>query len=228
MSPTWTEQELILVYDLFLRSGRRTLSPRNKEVQALSAYLRALPWHDDHSETFRNAAGTATKLRQLKSYEEELEPVGMSIHRGAQALARRYRDQPQEVHRLAAAIRADVTARLAPPLPDDHAATEGARHLVVHEQVERDRGLVDRKLSHVRAATGQLACEVCGFDFERTYGALGRDFAECHHLLPLGSGGPRETRLEDLAVVCANCHRMLHRRSPPLSVADLRARLVRP
>jgi 5-methylcytosine-specific restriction protein A len=59
-------------------------------------------------------------------------------------------------------------------------------------------------------ATGRLECEVCGFDFFETYGERGNGFAECHHKLAL-SHGTRSTYLRDLAVVCANCHRMFHR-----------------
>lgn len=55
-------------------------------------------------------------------------------------------------------------------------------------------------------------CQCCGFRFADQYGKLGNVFAEAHHLTPLSK--LREnvlTRLEDLATVCANCHRMLHR-----------------
>ncbi|WP_198173028.1 HNH endonuclease [Hymenobacter ginkgonis] len=72
-------------------------------------------------------------------------------------------------------------------------------------------------------------CEVCGFNFEQHYGALGQDFAECHHKNPLAER-PEElwaqgltTSLDEVAVVCANCHRMLHRQRPALSVEALRA-----
>lgn len=60
---------------------------------------------------------------------------------------------------------------------------------------------------------GRLACEApgCGFDFFDTYGETGRDFAHVHHLKPLSARtGPSKTGLEDLAVVCANCHAMIH------------------
>jgi len=44
------------------------------------------------------------------------------------------------------------------------------------------------------------------------YGELGAGFAEVlHHLRPLAEmDGPVETMLDDPAVVCVNCHRMLH------------------
>jgi hypothetical protein len=73
-------------------------------------------------------------------------------------------------------------------------------------------------------------CEVCSFNFRQHYGALGEGFAECHHKNPLAER-PEElwsqaltTSLDDVAVVCANCHRMLHRQRPALSVEVLRTR----
>jgi 5-methylcytosine-specific restriction enzyme A len=55
------------------------------------------------------------------------------------------------------------------------------------------------------------------------YGELGRGHAECHHTLPLSEAAfVRKTRLRDLAIVCANCHRMLHRGRPRISVEALR------
>ena len=61
-------------------------------------------------------------------------------------------------------------------------------------------------------AEGALRCEGCGFDFAATYGELGHGFAECHHVVPLADlrAGSR-TRLSDLVILCANCHRMIHR-----------------
>lgn len=59
-------------------------------------------------------------------------------------------------------------------------------------------------------------CEVCGFNFRQHYGPLGQEFAECHHKNSL-SERPEELwsqALADVAVVCANCHRMLHRQRP--------------
>ena len=52
---------------------------------------------------------------------------------------------------------------------------------------------------------------------------LGEGFIECHHVTPVSElrAGTR-TRLSDLAVVCSNCHRMLHRRRPWLTAAELR------
>ncbi|MFE9292721.1 HNH endonuclease [Streptomyces niveus] len=43
------------------------------------------------------------------------------------------------------------------------------------------------------------------------HGALGAECIDVHHLLPLHVAGPPETRLEDLALLCANCHHLCHR-----------------
>jgi hypothetical protein len=50
----------------------------------------------------------------------------------------------------------------------------------------------------------RTTCEVCGFDFERRYGLVGRGFIECHHVTPLAETDEIETTLDDLTVVCAN------------------------
>lgn len=61
---------------------------------------------------------------------------------------------------------------------------------------------------------GKLICEVpkCKFDFAKRYGSLGEGYAQVHHLDALSSRPKRgnATRLTDLAVVCANCHVMIH------------------
>lgn len=61
---------------------------------------------------------------------------------------------------------------------------------------------------------GRLTCEACGFDFAHTYGALGDGYIECHHLTPLSDSGNARAAIGDLALVCSNCHRMLHRNGP--------------
>jgi HNH endonuclease len=67
-------------------------------------------------------------------------------------------------------------------------------------------------------------CQVCQFDFGVAYGPLGEGFIELHHLKPLSiSHGDVITTLSDVALVCSNCHRMLHRSGArPISVDELR------
>jgi len=89
-------------------------------------------------------------------------------------------------------------------------AIEGTRYAALREHRTREQGFRDKKLASVKS----LACEVkgCGFDFERIYGPKGKGFAIVHHKRPLASrSGSSRTRLSDLAIVCANCHAMIHR-----------------
>ena len=73
-------------------------------------------------------------------------------------------------------------------------------------------------------------CKACAFDFEQVYGELGRHYIECHHLNPMSErssyqGSPALTKIEDVVVLCANCHRMVHKRRPPLTLEELRTLL---
>ena len=64
-------------------------------------------------------------------------------------------------------------------------------------------------------------CEVCQFDFGKTYGSHGEGFIEMHHLFPMHKG-KRKTTIEDLRPVCANCHRMLHKGKRLISIGELK------
>jgi 5-methylcytosine-specific restriction endonuclease McrA len=80
---------------------------------------------------------------------------------------------------------------------------------LVKTHLQRERS---RLLAHDCKERDQYECQVCGMRFEDFYGKLGKDFAEAHHLVPLGKlKGEVRTELEDLITVCANCHRMLHK-----------------
>jgi 5-methylcytosine-specific restriction protein A len=91
-----------------------------------------------------------------------------------------------------------------------------------HLQRERRSGIRAKKVAHVLAHGLALECQVCGFDFARTYGPRGDGYIECHHIVPLHVTGVRTTRLADLILICANCHRVIHRGSPWLTPDQLR------
>jgi hypothetical protein len=104
---------------------------------------------------------------------------------------------------------------------EEFVGEEGALRLRTHFARERDPRLVRLKKQEVFETKGRLACEVCDFDFVRRYGSDGSGVCEVHHRTSL-SERPEEsvlTRLEDLAIVCANCHRMLHKPETQCSIA---------
>lgn len=102
-------------------------------------------------------------------------------------------------------------------------AHEGAAVTRTHIFRERSRAIIDAKRRSIVNSGLRLVCEACGFDFEITYGKIGQDFCEVHHLRPLSDrNSSSATTLEDLAIVCSNCHRMIHRGRPFLTLDALR------
>jgi hypothetical protein len=120
--------------------------------------------------------------------------------------------------------------KLPEPLPDVEqmliSGLEGSKKFVAHLRRERKPGIVEAKKKQVLKDTGRLKCEVCGFDFREKYGKLGEAFSEAHHKTPLSAVKTEvETTLDDLAILCSNCHRMIHRTNPMESIAQFRKRL---
>ena len=104
-------------------------------------------------------------------------------------------------------------------------ALEGAPREIAHVRRERNQKLVASKKRQYLNTNGCLRCEVCGFDFNAFYGSeVGGDFAECHHTKQLSDRNEAEvTSIDDLAIVCSNCHCIIHRRKDLfLSVDELR------
>ena len=67
-------------------------------------------------------------------------------------------------------------------------------------------------------------CQICNFDYYKTYGEVGKDFIHVHHIVPI-SNINKEYKLnpiEDLIPVCPNCHSMIHRKKEILSVKELK------
>jgi len=95
---------------------------------------------------------------------------------------------------------------------EDFFATEGGdKEIGPHITKERNTAVVRRaKKEALIKGNGRILCECCDFDFFDFYGAHGFSFIECHHNDPIAIGGERPTSTADLAMVCSNCHRMLH------------------
>jgi hypothetical protein len=96
---------------------------------------------------------------------------------------------------------------------NDDGASEGALRLRKHKRRERSRYLVELKKAEVFKEKGRLVCQGCNRGAEELYPpGIGDDFFEVHHLIPLSKlNGVVRTTTKDLALVCANCHRIIHR-----------------
>ena len=70
-------------------------------------------------------------------------------------------------------------------------------------------------------------CQACNFEFKNKYGEFGKDYIECHHENVLSERPEEEwnefvkTSINDVKVLCSNCHRMVHHRRPALSFIEL-------
>ena len=107
---------------------------------------------------------------------------------------------------------------------NDEEFSEGKKYVREHVCRERNRKLVNEAKKRFKENNnGELYCEVCGFSFTDKYGELGKDFIEVHHTKPISEMEEGEcTKLEDVVIVCSNCHSMIHRRKPWLSMNELK------
>jgi 5-methylcytosine-specific restriction enzyme A len=106
----------------------------------------------------------------------------------------------------------------------DLSVKEGKLYLVSHLARERNRKIVEAKKAHA-LKFNILFCEVCGFSFQEKYQ---KSYIECHHIKHIAeTDGEIETQLSDLALVCSNCHRMLHQKFDGkfLTIDELKERL---
>jgi 5-methylcytosine-specific restriction protein A len=107
------------------------------------------------------------------------------------------------------------------PYPDDEDAggyVEGSKKTITVNAYERSPEAREKCIAH-----WGVMCAVCKFDFRYFYGELGRGYIHVHHLRPLSEvGGEYEVDpVNDLRPVCPNCHSMLHRERPALSIEEL-------
>ncbi|TGM03239.1 HNH endonuclease [Leptospira jelokensis] len=98
---------------------------------------------------------------------------------------------------------------------DEYHASEGNISIRRHLIRERNKTLRNHAISKFLNKNGSIYCEICGFNFEKTYGILGKGFIEVHHYEPLAKKkGNSKSKFSDLKLLCANCHRMVHQGNP--------------
>ena len=104
---------------------------------------------------------------------------------------------------------------------------EGKTAYKLHRIRERNREVIRKaKARFARKNQGRVFCEICSFDFFQTYGERGRDYIEGHHKKLVSEMKEGEkTKVEDIIMVCSNCHRMIHRK-PLLNIEEM-AKLIK-
>lgn len=165
-------------------------------------YLRVAPKHLD----FIVSPQTVTSAT-VESIVKQLKEIKIDWSNTQSAL-RAYADYVQKYHFNAL-------------YPDELTTfTEGTSIRVSVNIYERSR-----KAREVCIQFHGAICNVCGIDFESTYGVIGKGFIHVHHITPLSSISDTYELdpIQDLIPVCPNCHAMLHKKDPPFLVSELRA-----
>lgn len=107
-------------------------------------------------------------------------------------------------------------------VPDAQDYVEGATRKISVNSYERNQQARKKCIDHYGTK-----CTACGFDFESAYGELGKGFIHVHHIVPLSEIGSSYVvnPVKDLRPLCANCHAIVHRTVPALTLAELSAAL---
>ena len=235
-NPKWKRDEILLALDLYFKIEPGQIHARNPEIISLSEILNKLPIHTVRPDKikFRNPNGVGLKLSNFLALDPNYEGKGMnSFSKLDQEIFEEFYPVKKrgELKVLAAKIRESVSKEdfreklyQIGDEDEERGVKEGSVLYRLHKYKERNSKIVKIKKEKTLKKYGRLVCEVCEFDFHEFYGELGEGFIECHHIEPLSSIElEKETKLKDLALVCSNCHRMLHRKISTLSVKNLKS-----
>jgi 5-methylcytosine-specific restriction protein A len=235
----WTWDELILACALVCKHDWKVLDESHPDVRELSDLLQMLPIYpvEERPSDFRSAGAVEAKLQNLRTAREDYGKKKSHGSRLDSVVVQAFLDDPEKMQAAAEAIRVGLKSGELQEdyegLPDiddpdtDEGTPEGRLLLRKHLYRERNPKKRQEKIDqHKKANNGKLACETCGFDFGAVYGDHGDGYIECHHIVPLSESGETTTRLADLILICSNCHRMIHRRSPWLKPDELRAMIT--
>ena len=242
-NPNWSRDEVILALDFYLRhrGDERFPDKRSANIERLSDLLNRMADNSGlpRNEDYRNANGVYMQVKKFAHIDPDWtksEGMPKASKLFAEAWAA-YGNDASQVAAMARAIEAHIVKaeKTGKPLVGDiserdidmlQPSVEGRVLQVSHLRRERNPKLVTQLKDLRFDANGFLDCEVCAFDYERSYGERGHKFMEAHHKKPLSSLKPEgeKIRAEDYALICANCHRMIHRFSPWWSIEELRER----
>ena len=229
-NPSWQKDELILALDLYFQNYPAQIHQDHPAVKELSHFLRALPIHPDRPDPhrFRNANSVYMKLCNFMRFDPTYRGRGLS--KGGileRKIWQEFSVDKQRLSKTAAAIKMRLDGQhgvetISEPADGEDEFPEGKLLYRAHRSRERNRKLIELAKEIAVKRSGCLGCQACGFDFAKFYGPTGEGYIECHHVIPISEVTPgAKTKVADLALLCANCHRVIHRRRPWLSVGSL-------
>lgn len=186
------------------------------------------PNKDFTGEPFKRELHIGDTLISLKGKVMVMSGLGTGGENGYYFPVRKADNESQDLPNLSAALQIDKMYMDRESFADHQSAqevserlsyTEGAVKQVMVNTYERDQKGRKACIEHHGAV-----CFVCQFDFGKVYGLHGQGFIEVHHIKPL-----HEIRqsyvmnpITDLVPLCSNCHSMVHRTKPGLTVEQLK------
>ena len=232
-NPAWSEDEIILILYLYKQQSRLVKDNFNlakidsKILQIYSSYLINLAKKNgipvENFKNFRTPYSIVLRMLNFINLDKNIpEKKGLYRMSGLVFLLwEKFKNNPafleKEAEQIILFINKPEKLTKTTLLAEKH-FSEGGIRLAYHKQRERSA-----KLVFLKKQKGFLSCDVCGFDFLKFYGKHGENFIECHHNKPLSEMMPNnKTSLSDLSLVCANCHRMIHRKKEYLTIEELK------
>ncbi|QND62709.1 hypothetical protein HB777_01460 [Mesorhizobium loti] len=231
-NPNWVRDELILALDMYMQDPQSPPGKSSPEVLTLSKELNQLNaiLGRTGGKNFRNPNGVYMKVMNFRRFDPLFASLGKSglSHGGAEEedVWNEFASDPARLAVTATKIKSALAQNadfvLGEEFDDVEEAQEGRLLAFLHYRRERSRKLVNARIRKALADSGELRCEACDMSFSEQYGERGDRFMEVHHTRPLHTlDEGRATPLTELALVCSNCHRMIHRRRQWLTIAEM-------
>lgn len=212
-NPIWGRDETILALNLLFQCGGKVPDKKDDRVIALSKMLRQNPTHAQFSEreNFRSPSAVVLKLGNL---QQEADGKGMPNNSEVdKAIWKEFGTKPAVVNSLASRIALAMQTKLEKLEIDNNEDVEfdeGRTYTRVHIARERNPNL-RRKVLQDRKNNGKLRCEICEAAYEHLAEDIQSAAFEAHHIIPLAISGARTVQVKDMALLCATCHRLIHR-----------------
>jgi len=226
-NPNWNRDETILALDLYHDLNGQIPDKGDARVVALSQLLRRLPYHQSSNKTdsFRNPDSVAFKLQNIKQCAtgRGLKHASKTDHNVWDELGR-FPDKTKNLASLIISAANDIGDHVLDL--EDFEFSEGRLVTAVHLRRERNPKVRMRFLDS-RRKMNALTCDMCRKGPPAMNPIYAAAHFETHHVVPMSDTGMRVTKPGDLALLCANYHRLLHRAIARerrwLSVADGKA-----
>jgi 5-methylcytosine-specific restriction enzyme A len=225
----WTWEEIVLACDLVAQNEWRQLDEGDHHVRELSSLLQKMSIHplDVRLPSFRNFAGVAQKTRKIASVHPDYVGRPSNGNKLDREVLLEFLADPQRMHSYAQMLRQaaanDELENVPQLIGDEEDSLEGRYLLRMHRVWERKPALRAKKIRTVQARGEPLCAKPVASTSERPTEIAGRASSNVitWNRCTRPESGPRLS-INDLALLCSNCHRMIHRKPPWPTPAQLR------